>query len=227
MSQQAVRTHHKHSRLFVAFLCLWLTLVGCALQLRFLGLWLLLLLGPHLLLSAAQTYTPCPDNDPVCAGNSVFGICCANNEPMSDVSGSIVCQGPGHCTVATPTSSLPVSNRHIIYGTVNGGVLGAGETAINAGTGKITTTTATCGDSTLPDSYTNSALCDKSKVYNTCVRGIQTIAAQQSQTWCQLDEGGVCPANLPPRAKLQYADLHRHQHRESVRSKHEHWKSVW
>ncbi len=69
---------------------------------------------------------------------------------------------------------------------------------MNAGTGKMTPTTATCGDSTLPARYTNTALCDKSKVYNTCKRGIQTIAAQQSQTWCQLDGGSVCPANLPP-----------------------------
>ncbi len=92
-----------------------LTLVGCALcvcaQLRFLGLWLLLLLGPHILLSAAQTYTPCPDDDSVCAGTSVGGMCCANGDLLSDASGSFVCQGSGHCTAATPTSSLPVTSN--------------------------------------------------------------------------------------------------------------------
>ncbi len=168
----------------------------CA-QLRSLGLWLLLLLGPHILLSAAQTYTPCPDNDSVCAGTSVGGMCCANGDLLTDASGSFLCQGSGHCTPAISTSSLPVTSNFYNYGTA-GGVLGAGGTAVNAGTGKMTPTTATCGDSTLPARYTNSALCDKSKVYNTCVRGSQTIAAQQSQIWCQLDGGNGCPADLPP-----------------------------
>jgi hypothetical protein len=173
------------------------------------GILWLLLLAPYILSAAALSYTPCPASDSICAGHtqSTTGlngqnVCCAGTDVLSSDGVTATCQGSGHCTATTRSSSIPLSSQPVVsrfynYGT-NGGVLGAGATAVNAGTGTISPPTATCGDSTLPTSYTDPTLCDNSKAYNNCVRGIIPILAQQSQTWCQLDSGRGCPTSQPP-----------------------------
>jgi len=130
-------------------------------------------------------------------------MCCANGDTLSATGNTYVCLGSGHCTATTTSTSTPLSNQPLVahfynYGTVNGDLLGSGAAAINAGTGTISPTTATCGDTTLPTSYTDPSLCDYSKEYNYCVRGVISIPAQQSQMWCQSDSGFACPTSQPP-----------------------------
>ena len=86
------------------------------------------------------------------------------------------------------------------YGTMTTSTISpAGVVLYNAGTGTVTLSQPTCGDTTLPASYRDATQCDNSKAYNYCVRGAASIsAAQQSQTWCQLDSGYSCSAPLPP-----------------------------
>ncbi len=89
-----------------------------------LWLWLLLLLGAHIFLpAAALSYTPCPASDPICAGNtqSVPGtnghnVCCANGDTLSTDGSTATCQGSGHCTSPSPSSTA--SGNIALAGTV-------------------------------------------------------------------------------------------------------------